>query len=421
MSAKMMGVLLCGLGSIALSTLLLDLVCYVALTPALDQPVTPHAQLSKYLSRIIYTISYALGVLRVPYAVLPYLGKCLVFLLLREHFWVFWHRPSSQILRLGGDFANLVLSSLLIMPLLGDAVPGVVALFYAAFFAESVRIIGEKLQTVVSGLWQLLPHQSIATIVRNVRIPMVHHYAIYYALPPDERARALLSVLKQSICANDEAALKLNYLRCFRIVPSSIPLRTGTVRDIPLGEIYIHPAWTNDPWLLIGQALRRSPWIFDPRYVERPLFYRTHTNRLSTLFVLDFALCSPPYAIYQFGHEIKVARYDAFFRVMKWLGFQLEAPLRADGTFRGDMMLRYIERLLRDLQDTEDEPMLTLAQTRREINASLRQGDALSPIEVARRYAYPLCYVEEVLLPELYAENAARTASATACGASQCG
>jgi hypothetical protein len=410
----MMAALLWILGCIVLSTLLLDLVCYAALTPDIDQPRTPPIRSPEHLSRAIYAISYGPGLLRAPYAVLPYLGKCFVFLLLRQHFLVFWYRPSIQIVRLSGDFANLALTTLLLMRLLDNAPSGVMLLFHVCFFAESIRVISEKLQTAISGFWQILPHRRIAAILRDVRIPAIRRYTAYYELSPDDRASRMLCYLREALYSDVEASRKLSYLRQFRIVPDDVPLRTGNVRDIALGEVYIHSAWTNDPWLLIGQALRRSPWIFDPRYVERPIYYRTHTNRLCTQFVFDHGQYALPYAIYQFGHEIKVARYDAFYRAASWLGFPLEEPVRADGTFRGDAFLRLIGRMTRIALEGDNNSMLCEEDIWKEIEATAQRGEILTPLEIARRYACPLCYVEEVLLPQVYAENAARIASATA-------
>src|SRR5262245_30371060 len=90
------------------------------------------------------------------------------------------------------------------------------------------------------------------------------------------------------------------------------------------GEVFIHRNWTNDPWLLIGQGMRRAPWMFDPRYLRRPFYYRTESNRLATLFVLQHARYSPSYACYQFGHEIKAARYDFVYRCLRWIGLDIE-------------------------------------------------------------------------------------------------
>ena len=177
------------------------------------------------------------------------------------------------------------------------------------------------------------------------------------------------------------------------------------MREVARGEIYIHPRWTNQPDLLRGLALRRSPWIFDPRHVPRPFYYRTCANRLMTLTVFEFAVLCPLYAIYQFGHEIKSARYDAFFRLLSWLGIQAEAPVQADGSYGFDALAACLKIIppqaaARPLW-TDDEVLLALAG----------QTDLPSALELATCYTYPLAYVEEVLLPRLQAasKKASRT------------
>ena len=102
------------------------------------------------------------------------------------------------------------------------------------------------------------------------------------SLASAQRLHCLIQLLKTRAASNPATALKLDYFQAFRVVPHTVRLRLGQVRDVAQGEVFIHARWVNDPWLLIGQALRRSPWLFDPRYLRRPFYYRTEANRLAT-------------------------------------------------------------------------------------------------------------------------------------------
>jgi hypothetical protein len=392
------------LGGLLCATVLIDLLYYIGLTP--DASIPP-AHSSKRIIWIVYIISYALGLLRIPYMVLPYLAKLVCFLILRGRFWRMWDSYPVQIVRLGGDFLNLPVTALLINWLIGDTL-----LFELTLFAEAVRLISEKMQMAISGLWQLIPHQQVAVMLNErasdyLKVGL-HRYVAYYSLNSEDRAEWIIRILKAQV-TDPTAADKLSYITRFRIVDDDRSLRTGEVRNIPRGEIYIHRRWTNDPWLLIGQAVRRCPWLFDSRYLQRPFSYRTQSNRLSTLFVFELAPCSPPYAWYQFGHEIKVARYDAFYRILRGGGLNLEPPLSRDGTVYSDPILRQIEAWLTGSQPHHSiEPMLSDNEVIRQIMTTHLDAE-----QIAVRYAYPLRYVEEVLLP-----NACRTAEATTSGAS---
>jgi hypothetical protein len=119
----------------------------------------------------------------------------------------------------------------------------------------------------------------------------------------------VLNVLRAKVCDDPDLSRQVSYVRAFRIVPDSHPLEAGDVRDVATGEVFIHRSWTNDPFLLMGLAVRRGAWVFDPRYLRRPFYYRTESNYLATLAVWHAAPVCPPMALYQFGHEIKAARY----------------------------------------------------------------------------------------------------------------
>src|SRR5262249_34953912 len=133
-------------------------------------------------------------------------------------------------------------------------------------------------------------------------------YCRYYALDDTSRARYVLYALKQHAAREKDLSKRLEYIQPFRAIPQRYGLRSGMVRDVARGEVFIHSTWTNDPWLLVGMAIRRAPWMFDPRYLRRPFYYMTEANRLATLCVLEHARYSLLYAVFQFGHEIRVAR-----------------------------------------------------------------------------------------------------------------
>jgi hypothetical protein len=276
------------------------------------------------------------------------------------------------------------------------------ALVYLMAAAEFIRLASEKDQMIYSALWQFIPHRKIATTItkRQESRPLwkwlansLSRYRHYYALNDDGRMQHILNVLKTRASADPEARAKLRYVRGFRIIPRDHGLRCAGVRNVADGEIFIHNNWTSDPWLLIGQALRRSPWVFDPRYVQRPFYYRSQSNRLATLFVLRHARWSPLYAWYQFGHEIKVARYDLFFRACRWMGFDLEETVRTDGTYRFDPFIGWLGKRPYQRALWSDEEVM------RDI---LRMNDtAISAQEIAARYTYPQIYVDEVLLKKI--------------------
>ena len=120
-----------------------------------------------------------------------------------------------------------------------------------------------------------------------------------------------------------------------------------------------------------------------------------------TVFVFKNAILCPIYAVYQFGHEIKSARFDAFYRIARWLGYEFEENVRADGTYDFDpfakaVLKSYLKSTTKDfralwvdnevIEDIEGEPLP-------------------SALEIAERYTYPLIYVQEELLPKILAQR----------------
>lgn len=338
------------------------------------------------LAVLLYGLAYGLSLLRLPFVPLPYLCKTGVYLTpLRRS----WDSYPMQAARLGGDCFNLLLTAKYIVLLTGES-----RWLALPLSAEVIRLAAEKGHTLFSALWQMLPHRAIALRVQHSPLAgVLGRYCAYYALEDDVRLTYILTSLKTRAAHVPAFADKLAYVSAFVLVPRTHGLRCDDVRDVAHGLVYIHPGWTNDPHLLVGQALRRSPWLFDPRYLPRPFYYRTQSNRLATLFVLRYARCCPPYAWYQFGHEIKVARYDFFFRVLRGLGLQLEQPVGEDGRYAFEPLRRWLGG---------KGPSARPLWSDDEVLAALRGCCPLPSAEwIAERYTYPLRYVEAVLLPKL--------------------
>jgi hypothetical protein len=369
-----------------------------------------------------YYLAYVLSLLRLPFAGIPYLAKLFLFFLLRDSFLKFWNTYSVQVIRIFGDYVNfLICAVLLSKAYIFIDIWLIKAILILVIVAEAIRLFTEKGVVVFSALWQLLPHRALArTFHGKFYSHLLKGYINYYILSDQQRLNKVLRNLKARarLLRNTQTIFKLRYVSSFKVVSDSIDLRSGKVRDVARGEIYIHANWTNNPDLLRGLALRRSPWIFDPRFLPRPFYYRTQANRLMTTFVFEnYRLC-PLYAIYQFGHEIKSARYDAFFRIARWLGYELEETIRADGTYTFDPFAKTILKNRLKSNSETSRPLWTDDEVIKELEGC----PVPSALEIAEKYTYPLIYVQEVLLPKIIAySNISRTKSATSSGSSQCG
>lgn len=296
-------------------------------------PVTRHESLSHLLRVLVYP----LALLRLPYAILPYLCRTVLYLGFQLQIGASGEQTWFEALRVLGDFCNWLLTSWILLNVLNRFGLAPV-LGFPFLLAEAVRLLTEKGVMVWSGIWQHLPHRRIAANLRAhpALSRRFDNYQSYYALDDSARLGVISKFL--SCCSEHDTYLaqRLSYVKKYRIVPNTQPLRAGHVRDVARGEIFIHPSWTNDPYLLIGQALRRSPWIFDPRWLPRPFYYRTQANPLVTAFVLEYASMSPPFALFQFGHEIKAARYELFFRFARACGWELEEVVGENGMYEFD-------------------------------------------------------------------------------------
>jgi len=407
--------LLLGVGlGLLINLVIINGVCYLGLTPSPQR--TPLGKGAHQWAGVWQSLAYGVTVLRLPFGLAPYLLKVGAYLIFGERLWTLWSSPLGQIARGLGDLLNFVLASYVLSPLISDASIWSALLIQLCLSSELARLILEKGQMGVSLVWQFLPHRAIANQLRGGR--WAQTYCAYYGLNEAARLAYLLTVLRVWSHTDAELAEKLRYVRGFQIVPNAHPLRTGQVRDVARGQIYLHTRWSNDPWLLIGQALRRSPWLFDPRYLPRPFYYRTEANPRATLFVLSMAHYCPPFALYQLGHEIKAARFELFGRCGRWLGWEWEQPVQADGAYAFDPALRWLGERLGYFCPTPPRPLWSEAEALAEIKRDPTLSTA--PIEIlAQRFTFPLSYVEEVLLPR--ARQAASQASATLSGDSQCG
>jgi hypothetical protein len=263
---------------------------------------------------------------------------------------------------------------------------------------------------VISASWQLMPHRLLGRYLQQKMVQDELHsawsrslvrYCQYYSLDDEGRIQYILCTLRGYSAADAEVSAKLAYLSTLSITDSSHGMRGGHVRDVAQGVVFIHRQWTADPWLLIGQALRRTPWMFDPRYLRRPFYYRTESNRLATLFVLAHFRYCPTYAFYQFGHEIKAARYDFFYRILRWLKADIEPKVQADGTFPFDQSIMWLQRKLYGTQSFAQVSLWSDDDAIVDIQCRKMNGETLTALDIALQYTYPLKYIEEVFVKKL--------------------
>jgi hypothetical protein len=370
------------LAGVLIGPALVSAVCYCLLTPGPDGGPMPHSRL---VGRAMYVLAYGLSLLRVPFGVIPYLCKAVVFLLFPSFYNRTWRNHNAWVLvRLIGDFASFAVTALLLRRFGGWLVE-------LSIVAEVLRLVLEKGQSLISAGWQRLPHRAIAARLKVSKGPL-GRYRAYYSLDDQQRIAYALSALRRFSRADHEAARKVRSVRGLRVVPDEVGLGSGLVRDVAAGEVFIHRRWTADPFLLIGVAMRRGPWLFDPRWLSRPFYYRTEANRLMTLFVLEHLAYCPTFALYQLGNEIKSARYDFVQRMLGLIGIQYDWPVQQDGNYLFDpLLVRLTGRREKGARPVWSDP---------EVFADL-EGQKLTSQEIAIRYCYPLEYVEEVLLPAI--------------------
>lgn len=332
--------------ALALIVAIIDAVCYVGLFPWF--PAAPPARaraLARRLAPALHGLAYGLSLVRLPFCLLPYVCKLAVYAVLRERFWNRWSSPQARWLRGGGDLLQWLAAVVLIDALSIQVPPMMRWAGQLLLAAEATRLILEKGQTLVSWTWQQLPHARWALEKRWPQ-PAPAYGAQYYALSPSRRLDRLQRLLALWCERDTDLADKAGYVEGFRVVSPAVDLVAGQVRDIQRGQIFIHARWTQDPWLVIGLALRRSPWVFDPKRLSQPLHYRSQANPRASRFVLEMACYSPPFALYQLGHEIKAARFAVFFNVLAAWGVRLEQPVGPDGVYVFEPGLRWLARHL---------------------------------------------------------------------------
>lgn len=385
-----------------------ELVLYTLCIPYPDQEPLKARVFDKHLGTILYFSAYLLSLLRAPLGLLPYLVKLFIFFVLRTDYESSHSTYWREVLNMLGDLVNLGLTIILVSFFVGTPTFTLPAfLFYLPIMAELVRLLAERIPILFSAAWQLFPHRQLAQYgllhqgsnrAWELAIRCFPRYFQYFSLDDAARACYVLTSLKQRASPDSDVSDRLAYIRTFRIVPLHCGLRGGRVRDVASAEVFIHAPWTNDPWLLVGMALRRAPWIFDPRYLRRPFYYMSEANRLATLFVLRHVRYSLPFALFQFGHEIRVARLHFFYAMLRWMGLDIEEKVLADGTFQFDQFIYWLDRRFQHDHSMEEHRYLysddeVITDLLRRENAS----KALTKQEIAQRYTYPAKYVEEVL------------------------
>ncbi|MBV9616004.1 MAG: hypothetical protein JO031_11165 [Ktedonobacteraceae bacterium] len=364
----------------------------------------------KFLGNVAYGLAYILSLLRAPLGLLPYLVKLLLVFGLKSRHEARKTTYLRESLNMVSEILNLV-ATFIPVRLLTGAPTISNFLWYLPLYAETIRILAERLPITFSALWQLIPHREIARNLQNYTYkghrgyPLLRYlggYCRYYSLDDEERATYIFQALKQRSKHDPEVYQRLEYLHAFRIVPQQKGLRGGRVRDVARGEVFIHAIWTGDPWLLIGMALRRAPWSFDPRYLQRPFYYMSGANRAMSLFVLQHLHYSIPYALFQFGHEIRVARLHCFYVLLRWFGFDIEWKVWADSTFQNDQWIFSLKkRFHQNLPRTELPALYSDDEVIAEVQSLWMTGTLLCAQDIAERYIYPMKYVEEVLFPAL--------------------
>jgi hypothetical protein len=240
------------------------LLCTIGL-PLLAYHARRSSALGRWQGLALHTVAYLCALMRLPFTPGPWLAKRALFALLPRHTARRWQRPGVQLLRLAGEGANFLIVAVALETILPLDRRAAVILALSAG-AEVLRLAAQKGQMLASASWQALPHRTIARFVGE-RLPRLaaSAYCRYYARADDVRLRYLRLTIRRLSRPYPLAARRLAFFQGFCIVPDSHYLRSGHVRDIARGKVFVHRRWTNDPWLLLGLALRRAPWIFDPR------------------------------------------------------------------------------------------------------------------------------------------------------------
>ena len=381
---------------------LMDLYFYALRMPQPNDPPIKHGFASRTAGLFLHRFAYVLSLLRSPFQVVTYFVQALYGRVTGTPYRVYENTYRRELLSIGGDFANLLLGAVVVYVIAKRSGSiWVVSILYAVLAAEIFRLAFMRGQMIFSAGWQQLPHRKVALAVRTRSRSMfgsvpasLRRYCDYYALSDERRCAYILSVLRDRTSRVPSMSERLAYFSGFCIVPDTHLLKGGWVRDIPTGRVFTHRSWTNDPWLLLGLACRRAPWIFDPRYLRRPFHFRSEASGLCEKFVLEHSRNHLPFALYQFGARIMYANYEPWYKGLRLLGYDREPFVYSDGT--------QIARIPIEDNLWSDEKVISDVASGRQCMA------ILTPMDVAERYQYPIKYVEEVLYPKMH--NAMMTA-----------
>src|SRR5215213_343227 len=88
-----------------------NLCCYVCWIPHLSASPCAVNPLERQLGTALYGLAYLLSLLRLPFAILPYVTKVISFLLFRLHYDVGQYAILVEEVRIIGDFANFVVTT----------------------------------------------------------------------------------------------------------------------------------------------------------------------------------------------------------------------------------------------------------------------------------------------------------------------
>src|SRR5690606_31264153 len=125
-------------------------------------------------------------------------------------------------------------------------------------------------------------------------------------------------------------------------------------------------------------------------------------------FVLNNFRLSPPCALYQFGHETKVAATAVLFTLLRRFGKCWEPFVSVDGTHPFDAFSDSLIHWLRGKSSSNPLPPLwPVNKAFLDIERRLEAGERLSPEQIAADYIYPLEYVQACLWPQLKAKTTA--------------
>jgi hypothetical protein len=102
-------------------------------------------------------------------------------------------------------------------------------------------------------------------------------------------------------------------------------------------------------------------------------------------------LYGPPYAVFQFGHEIRVARLHLFYLVLRWLGADVEYKVNADGSFQFDQFICWLKNRFGCAQALAGQrPLYSDDEVIAEVLLSYNAGKTILAQDIASHYTYPL-------------------------------